>query len=395
MGRPKSQPAYRRHKARECAVVTINGKNHYLGAWQSPESYAKYATLLAEWKRRGTVDPPATGDASPAIGDLAFTYLEHARRYYVKNGRPTSQVELVEAALKTLNEHYRATPVADFGPLKLKNLQQILSETAHKRTGKTHSRGYVNKLIACIKLMFRWAVSEELAPPAVFHGLQAVPGLKRGRCTARESKPVLPVDPAIVAATVKHLSPTVAAMVELQRLTGMRPGEVCQVRPCDVTIEPEGGAVFRPESHKTEHHGRERRVYIGPQGLAVLRPFLEREREAYCFDPREVVAWHLEQRRANRRTPLYPSHLERNATKRKRNPKRPAGIKFDDSSYRHAINRAVYRAFPPPKGSTKEQAREWRERYNWHPNQLRHLWATEARRRGESKRPGSVWVIRT
>ena len=31
MARPKSQPSYRHHKARNCAVVTIDGKNHYLG----------------------------------------------------------------------------------------------------------------------------------------------------------------------------------------------------------------------------------------------------------------------------------------------------------------------------------------------------------------------------
>ena len=30
------QPVYRSHKARNGAVVTLNGKDHYLGPWQSP-----------------------------------------------------------------------------------------------------------------------------------------------------------------------------------------------------------------------------------------------------------------------------------------------------------------------------------------------------------------------
>ena len=57
------QPAYRLHKARSCAVVTLNGKNHYLGPWQSPESHEKYARLIAEWRRNNGVPPPA---ASPS-----------------------------------------------------------------------------------------------------------------------------------------------------------------------------------------------------------------------------------------------------------------------------------------------------------------------------------------
>jgi len=44
----RKQPTYRFHRAHKCAVVTLNGKNHYLGPWQSPESHEKYARLIAE-----------------------------------------------------------------------------------------------------------------------------------------------------------------------------------------------------------------------------------------------------------------------------------------------------------------------------------------------------------
>jgi len=47
MPRKSRQPFYRHHKAHDCAVVTIDGKNHYLGSWQSPESHEKYARLAA------------------------------------------------------------------------------------------------------------------------------------------------------------------------------------------------------------------------------------------------------------------------------------------------------------------------------------------------------------
>jgi integrase len=35
-------------------------------------------------------------------------------------------------------------------------------------------------------------------------------------------------------ATIEHLPDVVADMVQLQRLTGARPGEICDIRPGDI-----------------------------------------------------------------------------------------------------------------------------------------------------------------
>ena len=48
MLRTNSAPSYRFHKAWNCAVVSIDGKNHYLGPYHSPESFEKYNRLIAE-----------------------------------------------------------------------------------------------------------------------------------------------------------------------------------------------------------------------------------------------------------------------------------------------------------------------------------------------------------
>jgi integrase len=67
------------------------------------------------------------------------------------------------------------------------------------------------------------------------------------------------VDDETLTGTVKHLSPTVVDMLEVQRLTGMRPGELCGMRPGD--IDRAGDVwIFRPGSHKMEHKGRLRAV---------------------------------------------------------------------------------------------------------------------------------------
>jgi integrase len=42
-----------------------------------------------------------------------------------------------------------------------------------------------------------------------------------------------------VEGTLPYLSPTIRAMIELQLVTGMRPGELCQLRPMDVNRDSE------------------------------------------------------------------------------------------------------------------------------------------------------------
>jgi integrase len=92
------------------------------------------------------------------------------------------------------------------------------------------SRGVINHRVGCIKRLFKWAVAEELVPPSVYEGLRAVTGLRYGRTRARETPPIQPVADQHVEAVLPVVAPQVAAMVRLQRLTGMRPCETVMLR---------------------------------------------------------------------------------------------------------------------------------------------------------------------
>jgi integrase len=50
MPRSNRPPSYRPHRARNLAVVTIAGKDHFLGPYGSPESHGAYARLIARWR---------------------------------------------------------------------------------------------------------------------------------------------------------------------------------------------------------------------------------------------------------------------------------------------------------------------------------------------------------
>lgn len=73
----------------------------------------------------------------------------------------------------------------------------------------------------------------------MFHAVLSVPGLCKGRCNAKETAPIGPVDDGIVEAILPYLPEIVADMVRVQRATGMQPAEVCILRPCDISRDGE------------------------------------------------------------------------------------------------------------------------------------------------------------
>ena len=252
---------------------------------------------------------------------------------------------------------------------------------------KRLSRRYINGLVDCIRGMFRWGAGEQLVSASVPQALAAVAGLRRGKTEARETSPVLPVDDATVEATLPHLPETIADMVRVQRLTGMRPQEVCLLRPRD--LDRSGDVwIFRPQWHKTEHHGRGRIVLIGPQAQAILLRYLARDADMYCFRPVDSEAKRRAAQHAVRKTLL--SHGNRPGTNVKRHPRVQPGDRYDVAAYRRAIHRACDLAFCHPEmlgvnerelsASQLIELKKWRSSHRWSPNRLRHAAATTIRK---------------
>ena len=106
-GRPAGstrEPSYRKHKASGQAVVTIRGKDHYLGPFDSPQSKLKYHRLLVELVRGEPIAAPESSPADWTVVELADHYLEWAHTHYIKNGEPTSELTNVRRACRCLRE---------------------------------------------------------------------------------------------------------------------------------------------------------------------------------------------------------------------------------------------------------------------------------------------------
>jgi integrase len=381
-------PKLRRHTPSGRAVVTLGGQDHYLGPWPAnrkkppPAVQTAYDAKIAEWLSGGRVAAggPAEG---VTVSQLIEAFWAHAEKHYRRpDGTATDEVADFRISLRPLRHLYADLPAGEFSPLKLKAVRQLMLDGyTHPKYGPQEalSRGVINQRIGRIVRAFKWGVAEELAPASVFHGLQAVRGLERGRTEAHEPEPVTPVAKDHVEATVPFLLPQTQAMVRLQLLTGMRPGEACMMRTCD--IDTSGPVwIYRPRQHKTAHRGRARTIAIGPKAQAVLRPWLRMELEAYLFQPCEAMEAFRAEQREKRKTRVQPSQRDRS----KKRPKKRPGERYTNGAYGRAIATACRAANAKAIADACEAGQDVADDAvfvpHWAPNQLRHTHGTEVRR---------------
>ncbi len=345
-------PKYSKHKASGQAVVILNGKDFYLGRHNSAESKREYSRLVGEWLAGGGTI--ASESAIVTVTEICIDYVKKANGYYRKNGKLTNEYDNAKAVLKDLRAVYGATNAAEFGPIAFKAFRQRLIDRGLRRTTINH---YLRHVVNT----FRFAVENEKLLPHVYQSLKAVEPLRKGRTEAKESRRVLAVDTDLVDRTLPHLPPIIADMVRLQRLTAMRPSEICNLRPCDVDRTGDIW-IYIPASHKTEHHGRPRIIPIGREAQAVIAPYLLRSAEAYCFSPAETLEQVRRRRTIDRKTPM--SCGNRPGTNRKSKPKKTPRNMYDSRVYARCIREVCKRHNLP----------------TWAPNQLRKLAATNIRK---------------
>ncbi len=364
MPRPRSlQPAYRKHATGQ-GVVTLDGKDHYLGRHGTPESVARYNALLADWlggklapaPKSSPLSPSASAvvvtpaPAAPIVSEILAAFMRHAAVYYAQSRELRDYTDAVDL----LNRMFAALPAEKFGPNALRRIQQVMVDGEHRPGGKPLSRPVVNARVNRIRRIFRWAVSRELLPPAVIQGLDAVEPLRMGHTAAHEPAPVRPVDEQTILATVPHAPYPAGDMILLQYYTGMRPGELCRMRWADIDKSGEVWT-YTPTTHKTAKLGHQRIIMIGPRGQDILRRHLLIDAELFIFSPKRAALERWKAQRAARKTPMTPSQQAREKRRRARRTRRLRDY-FDTMSYGHAVAAACRRAPVEP----------------WSPHQLRH-----------------------
>ncbi len=334
-------PSYRHHKPSGQAVVTLHGTDVYLGPYGTRISRDAYDRVVGEYLAQGRRWPPTGDDDSDCtINELLVHALERAERRYRKGDAATSELAAIKNVMSRLRRRYGRTPARAFRPLCLRAMQQAMADD-----GLCFNT--INQHTHRIRRIFRWGVEAEMVPPHVLEALKAVSGIRATELGARTMPPIQPVPEAYIEAIQPFVSEQVWAMVQLQLLTGMRPGEVVLMRGVDLDMSEEVWT-YQPARHKTEHHGRPRLIPLGSRAQTIIRRFLKPDLSAYLFAACEAEADRHARQRDRRKTPVQPSQRKRAERSRQRAERglrrRPPQDRYTPDSYRRAIHRACDQA---------------------------------------------------
>lgn len=271
-------PKLCRHKRSGRAYVTdpATGKEVYLGIYGTQEAEQEYQRWVKRYLARISEVPTGLPPRSqPTIGELVLAYLGWARKYYHKEGKVTTEVNTIEQVSRHLVDQFGRQPADEFSPGDFKAIRQILID-------RGLARRHINKQMQRVRRIWKWAVEHELVEPATYHRLQAIAGLQAGRTEAKEEVEVQPVPLDVVRATLPILTDTLADMVQVQLLAGMRPGEVCIMRWKDINRFSTPWT-FTPAVHKTQHRGRSRTIWLGPRSREILEKYSGIPDEQWIF----------------------------------------------------------------------------------------------------------------
>jgi integrase len=290
-------------------------------------------------------------EAQKAFHRFCLELHNHTALPIIPTGESCSVTELIagflDFSLATHNKpnytHYRILlgdfldplygdkPVNDFKTFDLHNLRTALIKS------ERFCRKQINDYIRRINTVFTWGVEMCKVDAPVALALKSVKILKEGHPGTHDNPERKHVPDEVIRKTLSHLSPTLRAMVKLQRSTGLRGGEICKMKIGDITGNWEYWF-----THKTIEKTKHKRLIIfNPVEQAFIKPYLEnRKAEEFVFSPQIAV----------RETGKTPSHR--------------VGIRYDKDSYRTAVERAIERA---NRSLPAEQ-----QIARWTPHQLRH-----------------------
>jgi hypothetical protein len=121
------------------------------------------------------------------INELALAFVKHAAGHYKPNETGVcAELENIKPAIKLLRRPFGHALAKEFGPKKLKITRNMM--IAENWWGRV-----CNRQVNPIRRMFNWAIQEELIPPPIYHGLQAVEPLRRSVTGLRDNPDAKPV----------------------------------------------------------------------------------------------------------------------------------------------------------------------------------------------------------
>ncbi|MCC6680725.1 MAG: site-specific integrase [Phycisphaeraceae bacterium] len=337
------------YRDRDYAYVKLDGQRVPLGRWGTAEAQEAYDRLIAEWLANGRKVPAPTVETEPqTVTEVLVAYTRHVDQRYGSTKAPTIRV-----VFRLARQLYGSEPAEAFGPKRLRVVRDSMIAAGL-------ARSTINERIGWLVRAFKWAASHELCSERIYRRLATVQGLRRGE-GGKETAKIKPVPCEDIRRVRRRMARPVRGLIDLQLLTGARPGELLNLSATDIDRSGSGEVwTYKLVQHKAARFDKERTIYFGPRAQRILQQFMPPGRaiDKPLFSPRDAFA------EAMRRRCTIGKGRRPNQKANPVTTGRSIGDAYTTASYRRAINYGCKAAGVPDFG----------------PHRLRHNAATFLRR---------------
>ena len=369
MGRKHRQPKLRLDRSKYyCATIyKPDGKrtNVSFGTIEQ-NSYGQVMAVFGRWLalyeeqpwRVLSFDDPfkaveelVSSNTKATVGELVEKYLAYAKRTIrkVESNNEHPNLIFIQRAKKFLGP-YENWPVEAFGPDELFKVQQALCSYKYQLSGKekSYTRRGINDTINWIHRIWKWGLGRGIVRIQQVQGLEEVKALRRGDAPDKSRRKKVTEEELLKV--LDCLNSVVADMLKILWHTGMRPYEVCNMRPYDILRDDPDCWLYIPGrdqgpvgKHKTMRFDRVKAIPLAKPSQGILSPRLNGfDSKDYIFKPEDAVQELLDKRAVLRKTPLKWGNCP--GTNRKEHPMIQPGEKYNQNSLRQACKRACLKA---------------------------------------------------
>lgn len=215
------------------------------------------------------------------LSELLDDYLRHQE---ARGRAPKTLLEARRRATDIKDDEIGAKDVRRLSGLDLDEFYARLASEGGRSGKGRHSttRHHYHSLIrAALNQAIRW---RWLSPPNPASEAQAPP------LAPQERVPPTPAEARRLALALSETNPDLAALIFVDATTGMRRGEICGLRFCDVDVDAATAVIWwrcsdLPKKEAAALQAKENVLKVFPNGVVMLSATKNKKRRRFALDP--------------------------------------------------------------------------------------------------------------
>jgi len=294
---------------------------------------------------------------NPSSDSTILELLNNYKKFLIKSIQPTLHGRdhpdiIFFNRIHRFLEPYYEWSVNSLGPDEIMEVRKALIDYKYiqGKTTKKYVRRGINDTINWINKIWEWGVGRTLVKESTLRSFKEIKPLRMGNPKVKDNIKRKRVTKEELWKVIRVVNSIIANMLKLLWYTGMRPYEVCEMRPYDILRDDPDCWLYIPGrditpvgKHKTTGFEQVKVIPLAGESQKILSSQIKNENsKEYIFSPKDAMAEVFKEKGKNRKTPI--NYGNKPGSNRRKHPMIQPRDHYDSASLRRACQRGCLRA---------------------------------------------------